>query len=141
MRERTDMISDSRDDFSKDRRWKFFDKIWFFYSPFQHYRLYYDGKTQLLMSEDESGELNWEWVAKDATSLHVKTYYFSGWRWKKKIDQLPIGWAAAYANSDGSDDSQTIDEDRDLCKNYTTRDGDACEDFLENNGTAEDRRH
>jgi len=64
MRERTDMISDSRDDFSKGRRWKFFDKIWFFYTPFQHYRVYYDGKTQLLMSENESGELNWEWVSK-----------------------------------------------------------------------------
>jgi len=138
MRERTDMISQSRDDFATDRDWKFFKKNWFFLSPFTHYRLYYTGQTRLLMSQ--TGTPEWEWVGKDALSLHVKTYSF-GWRGRKKrINQLPIGWASAYANSQSAN-TLTIDGNNSRCRNYITlaSDGpDASCKFLASNETAED---
>ena len=137
MRERTDLVSQSRDDFATDRRWSFLENIWFFYaSPFLQYRVYYDGQTRLLMSNDSQGKPNWEWVAKDAVSLHVKTYRFS-WRGvRTRVNQVPIGWASAYANSDNLSTPETIDERNDGCRDYTTYEADSCE-FLDNNGTAE----
>jgi len=133
MRERTDLINESRDGFATHRQWHFFENFWLFSTPFTKHRIYYDGRTKLLLSDDGT---NWEWVAKDAASLHNKYYYFSGFRWKSNTIQVPIGWAAAYANSDSSS-TKTIDASGTRCRNYTTLDGEPC-DFLPKNETAEE---
>lgn len=137
MRERTDMISESRDPFATHRHWRFFEKFWFFMSPFTHYRLYYDGQTRLLMTENASGQQNWEWVAKDGLSLHTKIYYFKRLKWRKRVEQAPIGWAAAYANSDGSKNTKTIDTGNSRCRSYTTFEGDACKILPDSNKNTE----
>jgi len=119
MRERTDLVSQSRDDFATNRRWKFFHDFWLFTSPFTQYKLYYSGQTRLLMSTNLETP-QWEWVGKDGLSLHQKRLSFKLTGVKTKRDQLPIGWASAYANSQNSNSSATIDERNKKCQGYYT---------------------
>jgi len=94
---RASAVNASRDSFSKDRSWKFFDSFWFYSTPLTRHRLYRQGSTELL-STIRNGENQWEWKAKDTLSLHNRL-----WRWRgTKRSEIPIGWAESYANSENS---------------------------------------
>lgn len=104
MQSRAVMINESRDDFTRERNWKFFKNFWFYSTPLLRHRLYREGKTELIFVENE-GEAQWEWKAKDTLSLHNRL-----WRWRgSKRYEIPVGWAEAFANSESSD--STIEPD------------------------------
>lgn len=104
MQSRAGMINESRDDFTRERNWKFFKNFWFYSTPLLRHRLYREGKTKLIFVENE-GEAQWEWKAKDTLSLHNRL-----WRWRgAKRYEIPIGWAEAFANSESS--NSTIEPD------------------------------
>lgn len=94
MKQRVDMINQSRDAFTAERNWKFFKNFWFYSTPLLRHRLYREGRTEL-MQVVKNDELHWEWKAKDTLSLHNRL-----WRWRgtKKIE-APIGWSRSFANS------------------------------------------
>ena len=129
--ERTDLINDSREAFATERGWKFVDKFWVYTSPLARHRLYYEGETRLMMKASENADPEWEWVAKDTMSHHTKFITFSGWRIKEKRLEVPIGWAASYAQEDDSD-SDAIDN----CSDYHIKDKNPCK-FLGNNKEGE----
>lgn len=132
MRERTALISDSRDRFATDRRWKFIKGFWFYTTPLTKHRVFYEGQTRLMMTQSGSGEPTWEWVAKDTMSLQNKTKYFKRWKIRTRTDELPIGWAAAYANEGGSSSGALGN-----CESYTTHAAAPCT-FMATNGRGED---
>jgi len=101
MRERTKLVNDSRDTFSEDRYWDFYDSFWIYSTPFTKHKLFREGESRLVMSTDDDGDNpKWEWMAKDTLALHNKIW--RGWRGTKN-QELPIGWGAAYANDFGGD--------------------------------------
>jgi len=69
MLERASSVNASRDAFSKERNWKFFDSFWFYSTPLTRHRLYRQGSTEL-HSMNRDGVTQWEWKAKDTLSLH-----------------------------------------------------------------------
>lgn len=95
MQTRAGMINESRDEFTRDRNWKFFKNFWFYSTPLTRHRLYREGKTKLILVEKD-GAAQWEWKAKDTLSLHNRL-----WRWRgSKRYEIPVGWAEAFANSE-----------------------------------------
>ena len=132
MVERTDLISDSREAFATDRKWKFVSGFWVYTTPLARHRLYYEGETRLMMKDAQNADPQWEWVAKDTMSLHTKTITFKRWRIKTANLELPIGWAASYAKEDSSR-SDAINN----CSDYNTKDADPCE-FIKKNDLGED---
>ena len=94
MKQRADLVNQSRDDFTRQRDWKFFKTMWFLYTPLLRYRFYREGKTELIRVDKQNGT-QWEWKAKDTMSLHSRV-----WHWKgSKRFEVPIGWAEAFANT------------------------------------------
>jgi len=90
MQSRAAAINASRDSFSKERRWRFFDSFWFYSTPLTRHRLYREGTTEL-SSVNRLRSTEWEWKAKDTLSLHNRL-----WRWRgTKKSEIPIGWAQA----------------------------------------------
>ncbi|ASJ74659.1 hypothetical protein IMCC3135_22945 [Granulosicoccus antarcticus IMCC3135] len=99
MDERTQMINESRDDFSRERNWKFFN-FWFYSSPLLRHQVRREGATKLIRVDTADG-IEWEWKAKDTMSLQNRF-----WTWKgTKRYEVPIAWAEAFANSEDSDDT------------------------------------
>ncbi len=95
MDEREKMINQSRDDFTRERNWKFFN-FWFFSNPLLRHQIRREGTTRLIRVNTPLG-MEWEWKAKDTMSLHNRL-----WRWRgTKRYEVPIGWAEAFANSHG----------------------------------------
>ncbi|MGQ7848687.1 pilus assembly protein TadG-related protein [Granulosicoccus sp. 3-233] len=93
MDERVQMINDSRDGFSQQRNWKFFN-FWFYSTPLTRHQIRREGTTELIRVNSMDG-IQWEWKAKDTMSLHNRL-----WHWKgTKRYEVPIGWAEAFANS------------------------------------------
>lgn len=131
MVERTDLVSDSREAYATDRNWKFVSKFWFYSSPLTRHRLYYEGETRLMMKAAENSDPEWEWVAKDSMSLHTKTIRFKRWRIRRYHEELPLGWATAYAREDDSDSEVLKD-----CDSFYSKGGDPC-NFLGKNPNAE----
>lgn len=99
MTERTRLVNDSRDDFSRERYWDFFDSFWVYSTPFTKHKIFREGETHLVMTE-KSGTPTWEWMAADTMSLQTRIWKgpFKG---TDKVE-VPMGWGAAYANEDGS---------------------------------------
>jgi len=128
--DRTKLINDSRDKFSSDRNWDFFDDFWVYSTPFTKHKVIREGETWLAM--DTSGdEPRWEWVAKDTAGFHTKVW--RGWRGTKRYE-VPIAWGAAYA-SDSQSDSFVIP----ACRNSLNFGQEACRnDFGYHN---EDTQH
>ena len=131
MVERTDLISDSREAFATDRKWKFVRGFWIYMTPLMRHRLYYEGETRLMMKASQNGDSQWEWVAKDTMALHTKTIRFKRWRIKKNHIEDPLGWAAAYARDDSSN-SEVLED----CGDFYSKDGDPCR-FLGTNKESE----
>ena len=102
MNERAAMINDSRDSFTRQRNWKFFD-FWFYSTPITRHQIRREGDTRLIRVDSPDG-IAWEWKAKDTMSLHNRIW--RPFRSDKKIE-VPIGWAEAFANSPES--SRTIE--------------------------------
>lgn len=96
MKERQQLIMQSRDKFTSARNWDLFD-WWIPVSPTRLFKLMRQGTTKLVSVKTPQG-LKWEWVAKDTISIQKKRYGFFG----KKLSELPIAWASAYANSRSS---------------------------------------
>ena len=96
--ERTQLVNDSRDDFSEARYWDFFDSFWVYSTPFTKHKVFREGNTRLVMDVDSNGEPAWEWMAKDTMALETRIW--RGWRGTKKIE-VPMGWGAAYASDSG----------------------------------------
>jgi len=97
MRGRVGMIERSRDRFTRERDWEFFN-FWFpTFGPFFRQKVFRRGETRLIAVEGRDGPA-WEWKAKDTVSLHTKI-----WRpWSgTERSETPIGWAEAYANAGG----------------------------------------
>ena len=102
MSERADLVNQSRDAFTQQRNWKFFENFWFYSTPLLRHRIYREGETQLIQVEGDNGA-QWEWKAKDTMSLHNKLWLLFG----SKRYEIPIGWAEAFANTQNS--GQTIE--------------------------------
>ncbi len=103
VRERAQIIQDSRDAFTRARDWSFFDG-YLYVLPFFKIDLKKEGETRLIGREGDNG-LEWEWKAKDSLSLHTKVRVpFRGW----KGVEVPIGYGMAIANAV---DDLTIEED------------------------------
>jgi len=102
MKERAHLVNQSRDDFTRQRDWKFFKNIWFYYTPLLRYRFYREGKTELIQVDKQNGT-QWEWKAKDTMSLHARVWRLFG----TKRYEVPIGWAEAFANT--QERQQTIE--------------------------------
>ena len=109
LKERTELVNDSRDNFSEARYWDFFDNFWVYSTPFTKHKIFREGNTRLVMDVDDSGNPEWEWMAKDTMALETKIW--RGWRGTKSVE-LPMGWGAAYANGSGSGDSMVVDRCR-----------------------------
>lgn len=101
MRERADVIMQSRDDFSRKRYWEFFDNFWMYSTVISRHKVYREGDTRLV-SMLRDGQLHWEWRAVD--TLAVQTRIWRPLRSERK-HELPIAWGGAHANSDGSSNS------------------------------------
>ena len=97
MDERMQMINQSRDDFSQERNWKFFN-FWFYSTPLLRHQIRREGTTRLIRIDTPEG-IKWEWKAKDTMSLHNRLWH---WRGTRRYE-IPIGWAEAFANSQGSE--------------------------------------
>lgn len=94
MRERADIIRDSRDTFSRARDWSFFSGF-LYIGPFFKIDLVKEGETRLVERVGENG-LEWEWKGKDTLSLQTRIRIpFKGW---KRIE-APIGYGQAIANN------------------------------------------
>lgn len=102
MSERADLVNQSRDEFTQQRNWKFFENFWYYSTPLLRHRIYREGETRLIQVEGENGT-QWEWKAKDTMSLHNKLWLV----FKSKRFEIPIGWAEAFANTQNS--NQTIE--------------------------------
>lgn len=102
MAERGDVITASRDPFTRKRNWKFFDSIWYYSTPLSKHRVFREGQTHLAMREI-NGEMKWEWMAKDTMSL--QNVLLRPWRLRssdrRKWYENEIGWGEAYANDEG----------------------------------------
>lgn len=96
MRERQQLIMESRDEFTRDRDWDLFD-YWMPSGLRTFHKLRRQGTTQLLSVKTLQG-MEWEWVAKDTMSVHNKSYGFFG----SSESELPVAWGSAFANSPGS---------------------------------------
>ncbi len=97
MDERMKMINESRDHFTRKRNWKFFN-FWFYSTPLLRHQIRREGTTRLIRVNTPEG-IEWEWKAKDTMSLHNRLWH---WRGTKRYE-VPIGWAEAFANSQGSE--------------------------------------
>lgn len=97
MDERMQMINDSRDGFTRERNWKFFN-FWFYSTPLLRHQMRREGTTRLIRVDTPEG-IEWEWKAKDTLSLHNRLWHWKGTR----RYEVPIGWAEAFANSRNSD--------------------------------------
>lgn len=104
MQQRTAVVNESRDDFSKGRYWDFFDNFWVYSSPFTKHKVIREGETHFVMMEKD-GKASWEWVAKDTVGFHTRIW--RPFRSSKKIEAF-MGWGAAYANSDGAGASKVL---------------------------------
>jgi len=125
MQERTDLVNDSRDEFTQERYWDFFDDFWVYSTPITKHKVIREGETRLVMI-DNNGTPEWEWVAKD--SLAFETKIWRGWRGTKSIE-APMGWGAAYANSKNSREKVITG-----CRNRTLS-RDDCKFYDRNNNT------
>ena len=129
MQERTDLINDSRDNFSEARYWDFFDGFWIYSTPFTKHKIFKEGETRLVMDVDGSGEPEWEWMAKDTLALDTKIW--RGWKGTKTVE-IPMGWGAAYANENGSGaDSMVMDR----CRSNIYKNTESCKYRDRNNKT------
>ena len=94
MKARMKAIEASRDEFSKNRSHDLFGSP-LYIIPFQwRVDVVKQGETRLIRSEDG----RWEWKAKDTVSIHNE---FNSWIKGWKGQELPLGWAQAYANNVG----------------------------------------
>ena len=98
MDERAAVIATSRDEFTRQRDWKFFNEFWFYSSPIMRHRVFKSGSTRLIAVDDANGRRRWEWKAKDTVALQNRRLKFTG---KEKKSELPIGWGESYANENG----------------------------------------
>ena len=87
MRSRASVIDRSRDAFTRQRDWEFFN-FWVYLSPLHRIKLYRRGETQLV----ESTPGQWSWTAKDTLSLQTRVW--RPIRGTKRIE-TPVGWARA----------------------------------------------
>lgn len=94
MRERADIIRDSRDPFTRARNWSLFGGFMWVVPGLQA-DLVKEGETRLIEAEGDNG-LEWEWKAKDTMSLQTRTLSLFGWNYH----ELPIGYGEAIANTD-----------------------------------------
>ncbi|NND92942.1 MAG: hypothetical protein HKN42_18945 [Granulosicoccus sp.] len=120
MDERMSMINDSRDAFTRQRNWKFFN-FWFYSTPLLRHQLRREGETRLIRVDTPAG-MQWEWKAKDTLSLHNRLWH---WRGTKRYE-VPIGWAEAFANSEN--DNHTIEPD--ACTTAAQMRSPGCSRFL-----------
>ncbi len=97
---RSDLINRSIDPFSAQRDWEFFSH-WFYVTPLVRFKMHKQGETRLVMADsaDGSGDVRWEWKAKDNLSLNARVW--RPFRSTKRIE-IPIGWGQAFANSDSA---------------------------------------
>ena len=123
---KANLIRQSRDYFTKRRYWHFpggiigpdgskgplyqltkgyvfgsFYKDWWGFPFTFRARITKDGTTRLIQHvDDQTGEITWQWKAKDTMSLHHET-----WKWKLfgsgwKHRETPIGWASRYVGDE-----------------------------------------
>ena len=109
--ERAKIIEASLDQFSRDRSWDFF-KQWIPTSPMTSLRIEKRGGTRLVVSEDGD---NYEWKSKDTVSLNTKVFGFWG---KRKIIELPVGYAETFARASGSGRSIESCSGSSLCNDW-----------------------
>ena len=109
--ERAKIIEASLDQFSRDRSWDFF-KQWIPTSPMTSLRIEKRGGTRLVVSEDGD---NYEWKSKDTVSLNTKVFSFWG---KRKIIELPVGYAETFARASGSGKSIESCMGNSLCSDW-----------------------
>jgi len=96
LRERGDVVMRSRDEFTEERSWEFFENFWMYVTPLSRHKIYREGDTRLVALEVD-GELRWEWRAVDTIALQSRFFRFLR---SEKKEEVPIGWASAYANDD-----------------------------------------
>lgn len=82
-----------------------------------------DGETRLLERETDSGDLEWEWKAKDTLSLHFEWKEFKKFRIVRKRREVPLGWAGAdasirFGDLDNGYWSKNKRAERFIAKNY-----------------------
>ena len=122
MLERTKLVMESRDGFTRARNWSFG------HVPVSLKR---QGETQLVAFEGSQG-LVWEWVAKDTLSTHIGVDF--GWFGSASFE-TPMAWATAFANNSNN---RTVSTRRRACRGfgpYQTTEG--CGHFTEDNDDAE----
>ncbi len=127
MAERTKLVNDSRDPFSKARYWDFFDNFWVYSTPFTKHKVFREGETRLVMV-DRGGEPAWEWMGMDTVALETRIW--RPFRSSRRIE-VPMGWGAAYANNNG-ENKIVVNE----CNRRSLRATD-CQYFNRNDQTAE----
>lgn len=96
LRERGDVMMRSRDAFTDDRSWEFFENFWMYITPFTRHKIFREGDTRLVALEVD-GELRWEWRAVDTIAVQTRVFRFLR---SERKSESPIGWASAYANDD-----------------------------------------
>lgn len=96
VRDRTLLIGESTDDFTRERNWKLFSPM-LYTSPFTRHQINREGETRLIEAEGPNGELQYEWKAKDTIQLRNEFLLLVK---NVKVD-VPVGWAEAIANESG----------------------------------------
>ena len=127
MDQRASLVNQSRDEFTRERNWQFFN-FWFYSTPLTRHKMFREGDTRLIKTESADG-VEWEWKAKDTLSLHNRLWHWKGTkRW-----EVPVGWAEAFANTANSD--RTIESG--ACSTPTQMKYGRCARFLGMNRHAE----
>jgi len=103
MASRAKLVNDSRDDFTRERKWRLFERFWLYSTPLTRHKIMREGSTRLVMVEGAGGA-RWEWKAVDTVSLQNRIYRFIK---SEKKQEVPIGWGAALANARGSSSIST----------------------------------
>lgn len=101
---KADIISDSRDGFTKDRGWsEGMVDVGIF-----KVKLVKGGETKLIREASEgdygrSKDVEWEWKGKDTLSIHTKYWgcSWSGCGWRH--NEIPVGWGSAYVTTGQKD--------------------------------------
>lgn len=88
---KADIITDSRDAFTRDRGWK----VGRFNLGLFRVEIRKEGTTNLVQKDGQ-----WMWKGKDTQSIHTWKWRckWSGCKWRHS--ELPVGWGAVYASND-----------------------------------------
>ena len=130
MLERTEVVNESRDEFTETRYWDFFDNFWVYSTPFTKHKIFREGESRLVMVSAEGEDAEWEWMAVDTVALETRI-----WRpFRRSRDvEIPMGWGSAYANSNGGNKVVV----RNCSRNGFANQPEACKYVDRNNDTAE----